>query len=131
MLAVVMTGLLTATCTTRDAEPINVSVRDVVIDPYAVDGKLVRLYGFVHQAPDGDALYWHQSDIKLSIPSHAVGVHYSSPAPSDAEPDGRYVAVEGIFYAAKPPRRGWTSETTAVGERYNGALIDARRVQVR
>ena len=126
-----MTSLLTATCTTRDAEPINVSVRDVVIDPYAVDGKLVRLYGFLRQAPEGDALYWDEHDITQSIPSHAVGVHYSSPAPAAAEPDGTYIAVEGIFHATKPPRRGWSSETVALAARYNGALVDARRVHVR
>ena len=131
MLAVVITGLLTATCRTRDAEPINVSVRDVVIDPYAVDGKLVRLYGFLHQAPDGDALYWHEADIKQSISSHAVGVQYSSPAATEAASDGTLIAVEGIFYATKPPQHGWSSDTPSFAERYNGALVDATRVQVR
>ena len=126
-----ITGLLTATCTTRDAEPINVSVRDVVIDPYAVDGKLVRLHGFLHQAPDGAALYWHEADIKQSIPSHAVGVQYSSPADSAAAPDGTFIVVEGIFHATKPPQRGWSSDTPSFAERYNGALADATRVQVR
>ena len=134
ILAVVIAALLSATCTTRDAarEPIEVSVRDVVIDPYAVDGKLVRIYGLLHHTRDGDALYWLEADMKRSAESQAVAVHYASPAPqSDDEADGGHVALEGIFYATKPRRRGWTSETTSVPEQFNGALVDARRVQTR
>ena len=123
--------LLTATCSQPPAEPINVSVRDVVIDPYAVDGKLVRLYGLLHHTADGDALYWHEADIQQSIASHAVGVHYSSPPAAEVERDGMHVAMEGIFYAAKPPRRGRSSKMRAMDERYNGALVGARRVHVR
>ena len=132
ILAIVSAGLLSTTCTTRDAEPIVVSVRDVVVDPYAVDGKLVRLFGLLHHTRDGDALYWLEADVTRSTDSHAVAVHYSTaaPTPTDAT-DGSYVALEGIFYATKPQRRGWSSETAAVPERFNGSLVDARRVQAR
>lgn len=124
-------GLLTTSCTTRDPDPIEVSVRDVVIDPYAVDGRLVRLHGLLRHGSSGAALYWPQGDIKHSIASHAVGVHYSSPPVAAGEPDGTYVAVEGFFYAARPPRRGWSSADKAIGPRYNGNLVDARPVRVR
>lgn len=107
-------------------------MRDVVIDPYAVDGKLVRLIGLLHHTRDGDALYWHEADIKRSVGSHGVAVHYSSPAPaSHQEADRSHVVLEGIFYATKPQRRGWNSETAGVCERFNGALVDARRIQTR
>ena len=132
ILTVVIAALLSATCTTREAEPIDVSVRDVAIDPYAVDGKLVRLFGFLHHTREGDALYWLGADTRRSIESQPVAVHFSSTAPAaHQEPDGSYIVLEGIFHATKPQRRGWSSETAAAGERFNGALVDARRVQTR
>ena len=132
ILAIVIAGLLSATSATDEVEPIDVSVRDVVIEPYAVDGKLVRLFGLLHQTGDGDALYWPEPDLKGSGESPRVAVRYSSAAPpSQQEANGSYVALEGIFYATKPPRRGWTSETTAERVQFNGTLVAARRVQVR
>ncbi len=130
--AVVIPGLLAATCTSPDAQPIDVSVRDVVIDPYAMDGRRVRLFGFLHHTRERDALYWRGADIKPSIDSDGVAVHYSSRAPaSHHETDGSLVVLEGIFHATKPQRRGWNSETAGAGERFNGALVDARRIQTR
>lgn len=116
----IFSALLTATCSLHDEKPIVVSVRDVVIDPYAVDGKLVNLVGLLHRGPKGDALYWHQQDIEQSNHSHAVSVQLPS-WPDGAGRRGTYVAVEGIFEADHDQR----------GSTFNGALLDARRVQVR
>ena len=113
-------ALVTVTCSTREPQPIDVSVRDVVIDPYAVDGKLVRLIGLLRRTPDGDALYWHEADLQRPTESHAVAVELSTVWPEGAERRGTYVVVEGIFEA-----------DPSGGDVFNGALLDARHAQIR
>ncbi len=119
--ALLVLALVAATCTTREAEPIDVSVRDIVIDPYAVDGKLVRLIGLLHRAPGGDALYWLQHDLERSIHAHGVSVRLSSSWPEGAVRPGTYVAVEGIFEA----------DDERPGSEFNGALLGARNPEIR
>jgi hypothetical protein len=114
-------ALITATCAPRETQPIDVSVRDVVIDPYAVDGKLVRLTGRLHRGPQGDALYWHERDVQQSLRSHAVAVDLRSAWPEGADRPGTYVAVEGIFEA----------DADGASAKYNGALLEAREAQLR
>ena len=130
-----VSAALMVTCTTRDAEPLDLSVRDIVKDPHAVDGKLVRLSGLLHHTADGEAFFWPEAtENKPSLESQGVAVHYSSSAPmrvANDEADGSYVTLEGIFYVAKPPRRRISAQTTAVHGRFNGALVDARPVETR
>ena len=113
-------ALVTVTCSTGEPQPIDVSVRDVVIDPYAVDGKLVRLIGLLHRTPEGDALYWHEADLERPMQSHAVSVDLSTEWPEGAERRGTYVVVEGIFEA-----------DASDADVFNGALLDARHAQLR
>ena len=116
----IVAGFTTATCSQNAAKPIDVSVRDVVIDPYAVDGKLVRLIGVLHRSGEGDALYWHERDIQQSNRNHGVAVRLSS-WPEGAERRGAYVAVEGIYEA----------DHEQPGSDLNGAIIEARHAEVR
>jgi hypothetical protein len=117
----VFAAFATATCSEHVSEPIEVSVRDVVTDPYAVDGKLVRLSGLLHRSPAGDVLYWHEQDIQRSNQNHAVAVRLSSSWPEGAERRGAYVAVEGVYEA----------DYDEAGSDSNGAVLDARSAEVR
>jgi hypothetical protein len=119
--ALLLAALARATCSPDDAKPIDVSVRDVVIDPYAVDGKLVRMIGVLHRGPAGDVLYWHGQDIEQANEHHGVAVRLSSTWPAEAEGRGAYVAVEGIFEA----------DDDEPGSDFNGALLEARHAEVR
>lgn len=112
-------ALATAMCSQHDSKPIDVSVRDVVIDPYAVDGKLVRLIGVLHRTVEGDALYWHEQDIRQSKRHHAVAIRLSSSWLDKAAQSGTHVAVEGIFEADDD-----CSE-------FNGALLEPRNAEGR
>ena len=91
------------------------------MDPYAVDGKLVRLVGRLHRSPAGDVLYWHDEDIEQANQNHGVSVRLSSSWPKGAEQRGTYVAVEGIFEA----------DHDEPGRDYNGALLEARHAELR
>ena len=113
-------ALVTVTCSKNEPQPIDVSVRDVVIDPYAVDGKLVRLIGLLHRSSDGDALYWLEADLDERRQSHAVSVALATDWPQGAARRGTYVVVEGIFEA-----------DSTRGGAYNGALLNPRHPQLR
>ena len=97
------------------------SVRDVVTDPYAVDGKLVRLIGVLHRSPSGDALYWHEHDAAQLNETHGVSVRLPPSWPAGSERRGAYVAVEGVFKA----------DHEQPGSDLNGALLDTRHAEVR
>ena len=114
-------GLIALTSSDGETRPISVSVRDVAIDPYAVDGKLVRLVGLLHHSAEGDVMYWHESDIERSLHSHAVAVQIATPPLGRAEsaPQG-HVWVEGIFKADPVEASG-----------FNGAVLNARLVAAR
>ncbi len=114
-------ALATATCSQHNSEPIDVTVRDVVIDPYAVDGKRVRLTGVLHRTADGDALYWHEQDIPQTNRHHGVAIRQSSSWREKAVPPGTRVAVEGLFEA----------DDDRSGSEFNGALLDPRNAQLR
>ncbi len=116
-----LAALATAMCSQHDPKPIDVSVRDVVIDPYAVDGKLVRLIGVLHRTAEGDALYWHEQDIRQSNRHHAVAIRRSSSWLDKAAQPGTHVAVEGIFEA----------DDDRAGSGFNGALLEPRNAEVR
>jgi hypothetical protein len=116
----VFAAFATATCSQHGSKPIDVSVRDVVIDPYAVDGKLVRLVGLLHRSSAGDVLYWHEQDIQQRNRHHGVAVRLSSSWPQGAERRGAYVTVEGIYEA----------DQHEAGSVANGAILEARSAEV-
>ena len=118
---VLLVVLFTATRSWQAAKPIDVSVRDVLTDPYAVDGKRVRLIGVLHRSANGDALYWHETDIEHANRSHAIPVEARSGWPAGAEQPGAYVSVEGVFQA----------DDALCASDYNGTLHAANRAAVR
>ena len=113
--ALPLLALTMTSCSRDEPKPIDVSVRDVVIDPYAVDGRRVRLIGLLHRAREGDALYWQEQDIEKSLHNHAVAVRLPSSWPDGAERRGAYVAVEGVFEA----------DHKDSGSNFNGTLLRA------
>ena len=115
----VFAAFVTATCSKHGSKPIDVSVRDVIIDPYAVDGKRVRLIGVLHRTKDDDALYWHEQDIQHSNRKHGVALRLSSSSTDRAVLPGTYVAIEGIFEA----------DDDRSGSEFNGALREDTEVR--
>jgi hypothetical protein len=112
----------------RYAEPITATVRDVLIDPYRVDARRVRLFGRLHRSELGDGLYWPDDDTPPLVQSWGVAVEYSSPEEQVEEPDGTYVGLEGIFLVNRPPRRGPHADDQYKAQPFNGALVAARRI---
>lgn len=119
-LCVALAALLMTTCSHDKSEPINVSVRDVVMDPYGVDGKYVRLVGYMQRRPNGDALYWLEHDMQRGVESHAVAVQLS-PKSQKEFVSGALGSFEGVFEA----------DGACGGGAFSGVLVNAHRVHVR
>ena len=111
-------AVLMTACSPRTAEPIQVTVRDVVTDPYRADGKRVKLVGLLHVGSDGDALYWHKIDINHSVDGHGVSVRLPLSPQERRQLDGKVVTVEGIFDADVDRHAGG----------FSGAIRDVRHV---
>ena len=91
--------------TVYGADPINVSLVQLIATPRDFHGKLVRVRGFCHLEFEGNALYLHRDDPEWGILRNAVWLALDwPPVPDDqktlrAQLSDRYVLVEGVFDA--------------------------------
>jgi hypothetical protein len=82
----------------RRAEPLDVSIIQLVANPAVYDGKVVRLIGFIHFEFEGNAIYLHKEDYDHAITNDGLWVDLA-PGFSAKECQGRYVIIEGTFRA--------------------------------
>ena len=84
----------------RFADPLDVSLIQLISSPDKFDGKLVRVEGFLRLEFEGEALYLHQEDDEQMLTKNAIWI--------DASPDmmkkrdsvnKKYVLLEGTFDA--------------------------------
>jgi hypothetical protein len=89
------------------AEPLNVSLVQLIANPKDYDGKVVRVIGFMRLEFEGDGIYLHQDDYKHSIYKNGLWIDASDDMQKKkAELDQKYVLLEGTFNAKMTGHRG-------------------------
>jgi hypothetical protein len=82
------------------AEPLDVSLVQLIANPKDYDGKVVRVIGFMRLEFEGNGIYLHQDDYKHSIYKNGLWIDASVDMQKrKAEVDQKYVLVEGTFNA--------------------------------
>ena len=82
------------------AEPLDVSLVQLIASPKDYDGKIVRLIGFMRLEFEGNAIYLHQDDYKHSISKNGLWIDVTEDMQKrKAELDRKYVLIEGAFDA--------------------------------
>jgi hypothetical protein len=81
------------------AEPKDVSMVQLLADPSALDGRVVRVVGFCHLEFEGNALYLHREDFEQSNLKNSVWLAFSPMLPPAKEAlvaklSDRYILVE-------------------------------------
>ena len=79
----------------------SVSLIELIGNPAKYDGKLVRVYGFLHLEFEGEALYLHREDYERRLFTNSLHVDIDTCKSVRGGPfnDG-YVQIEGRFVAA-------------------------------
>jgi hypothetical protein len=82
------------------AEPLDVSLVQLIANPKDYDGKIVRVIGFVRLDFEGKAIYLHQEDYRHSISKNGLWIDVTDDIlKKKAEFDQKYVLLEGTFNA--------------------------------
>jgi hypothetical protein len=92
------------------AEPLNVSLVQLIASPKDYDGKIVRVIGFVRLEFEGNAIYLHQEDYKHSISKNGLWIDVTEDMQKrKAELDRKYVLIEGTFDTKRTGHMGMWS----------------------
>ncbi len=82
------------------AEPVDVSLIQLIANPKEYDGKFVRAIGFVRLEFEGNAIYLHQEDDKFGIYKNGLWIEVTDDIHKrHNEFDRKYVLLEGTFNA--------------------------------
>ena len=100
-------GAVLAGCSKEEAlppvygsEPQDVSMVQLLADPGAYDGRLVRVVGFCRLEFEGNALYLHREDFEQMILKNAVWLDVERKVREDRKDlSDKYIYVEGRFDA--------------------------------
>ncbi|MDR7298870.1 hypothetical protein J2X16_004238 [Pelomonas aquatica] len=80
------------------AEPIDVSLINLIATPADFDGKQVRVKGFARVEFEGNAIYLHRDDYLYGITKNGIWLDLEKASnKSAASADKRYVLIEGVF----------------------------------
>lgn len=89
------------------AEPLALSLVQLIANPQDYDGKLVRVIGFVRLEFEGNAIYLHQDDYKHVITKNGLWLDASGDIVQKREEfDQKYVLLEGVFNAKNTGHMG-------------------------
>jgi hypothetical protein len=94
----ILAAVLVAAISASGAEPVDVSMIQLLATPEKFDGKFVRTYGFLRLEFEGKALYLHKEDYTNALTKNSVWVD----VPETGEYlslNMHYVLVEGVFNA--------------------------------
>ena len=83
-----------------------VTLRDVISDPKAYDGRRVRLHGFLILQFEGNALYLSEADYRAQRFDRSLWVDESSRHPDAAILSGKLAFVSGVVDAGNPGHMG-------------------------
>src|SRR3954463_11374207 len=82
------------------AEPLDLSLVQLIANPKDYDGKIVRVIGFVRLEFEGNAIYLHQDDYKHSIAKNGLWIDVTDDIrKKQKDYDQKYVLLEGTFNA--------------------------------
>jgi len=82
------------------AEPLHVSLVQLIANPMEYDGKAVLVVGFVRLEFEGNAIYLHQDDYKHRITKNGLWIDVSNDIrKSQNDYDQKYVLLAGTFNA--------------------------------
>jgi len=82
------------------AEPLDVSLIQLIANPKDYDGKIVRVCGFLRIEFEGNSIYLHQDDSKYGLTRNGLWVDVSKDMQKEkAKLDQKYVLIEGRFEA--------------------------------
>ena len=100
----------------------DVSIIQLIANPEAYDGKLVRVEGVGNVEFEGNGLFLHKEDWKYCVFRNALWLSFGPEGhPQGAEGyNGKYVLVEGIFEKDENGHMGL----------FSGAITDIRRYEL-
>jgi len=91
-------------------EPLDVSLIQLIANPKDLDGKIVRVIGFVKLEFEGNAIYLHQDDYKFGISKNGLYLYITDDIRKrQADFDERYIILEGTFNAKNTGHMGMFS----------------------
>jgi hypothetical protein len=104
------------------AEPVDVSLVQLIANPKDYDGKVVRAIGFVNLEFEGDAVYLHQDDYRYGITKNGLWLDFTRDEfhKNKSEFDQKYVLLEGTFNAKETGHMGL----------WSGSIQKLSRIQV-
>src|SRR5882672_7970441 len=89
------------------AEPLDVSLVQLIANPKDYDGKLVRVIGFVKLEFEGNAIYLHQDDYRHNITKNGLWIDVTDEIrKKQKDYDQKYVLLEGTFNAKETGHMG-------------------------
>ena len=88
-------------------EPVEVSLIQLIANPQAYQGKIVRVIGFVRLEFEGEAIYLHRDDYEHDITKNGLWIDISDALRKKrTQYDQRYVLLEGSFNANEKGHKG-------------------------
>jgi hypothetical protein len=89
------------------AEPLDVSLVQLIANPKNFHSKVVRVMGFVRLEFEGNAIYLHQDDYKHGIGKNGLWIDVTDDIrKKKADFDQKYVLLEGTFSAKETGHMG-------------------------
>jgi len=80
------------------AEPTDVSMLQLIVQPEKYHGKFIRVQGFLRLEFEGKALYLHREDYANGLTKNGLWVDMLE-SPEHMKLNMRYVLIEGVFNA--------------------------------
>jgi hypothetical protein len=97
-------------------EPLDVSMIQLIATPEKFNGKIVRVFGYLHLEFEGDGLYLHKDDEREGLTRN--GIWFDRSPEVEATPKrftDHYVLVEGRFDAQGHGHMGlWSGTITGI-----------------
>lgn len=94
--------------------PVSVSLVQLIATPDAFDGKYVVVWGFVHLAHEGTAIYLHREDLEHGLTKNGLWLEANNATPEgskEAQVHKRYALIAGQFAGKKKGHLGLWSGT--------------------
>ena len=102
-------------------EPTDVTLVQLIANPDRVDGKLIRVIGFLRLEFEGDVLYLHREDYENEILGNGIWVSVTPAiAKQKATLNMNYVLLEGVFSSGDRGHMGM----------WSGAIKQIRRAEL-
>ncbi|HEY7640446.1 MAG TPA: hypothetical protein VH814_12025 [Steroidobacteraceae bacterium] len=106
---------LSASYATMAAQPLNVSMIQLIATPEKYQGKRVRMMAFLRIEFEGNAIYLHKEDYEQAIYSNGLWIDLPKAISNDKALTDRYVLVEGVFDGTRHGHLGlWSGTITDV-----------------